>query len=597
MKLSRGSFVKYAATLLGTLILGLLSVGVTPADSAVLYKSYLVKYDRGWDILCDPYVVQNNDWVYKIFRQKGELSAKDFSEFLHIFKRLNPHIKNIDRIRPNQNIIIPLKKIEPGTFPNQSSGVVSIPFVTISKLSDLLSSYAKPYEVRKGNTISELIADRFGTYGTQSYREGVQLFKTINPEVVNLNVIYVGQQVNLPDVALKNQAWYQSLFDKAGRIKEELTGTALNASAAAQAPLVTSSIMAKPPPVDPISETAAVLDGKLLNRGTYYFPRQGKEDFALDLSRYPVIEMKDGSRIIFADKTDTAKTDMNLLQSLWKKVNIIEVAKDTPVDTILGAVFKDTEKETTDTEISFSDNGMDVVVTAKWIKTHPPEEDGATRHTCISLIEDENQLTSDAIVRYLDQHLVTIKDIFEHEVGKQTAQRTTASSKPFVLPDVITLSPVQRKAFVKDLVEALGHQYSKDITVTFPYAGIQVQAASNLVSTAGGKEFLIDFGDLYGEAVTEIQKTGLATIQITQADSMATLITLILDAIGEPYVRDPVFYAAKRTPVFNTKMEIKGYLVSTTKNAEVLISAIPLHNRVLQFLNEDDVKVVLAGRL
>jgi len=72
--------------------------------SAVLYRSYVVKYDRGWDILCDAYRVQKDDWVYKIFRQKGEISSSDFREFLSIFKRLNPHIRDIDRIRPTQDI-------------------------------------------------------------------------------------------------------------------------------------------------------------------------------------------------------------------------------------------------------------------------------------------------------------------------------------------------------------------------------------------------------------------------------------------------------------------------------------------------------------
>jgi len=291
MKQAKDSIFKPAATLLGILLLWVLCITATPAHSAVLYKSYLVKYDQGWDILCDPYVVQNNDWVYKIFRQKGELSAKDFREFINIFKRLNPHIHNIDRIRPNQNIIIPLKKIEPGTFPNQSSGVVSIPFVTISKLSDLIGSYANPYEVRKGNTISKLIAERFGTYGTKSYLEGIQLFKTINPQVNDINVIYTGQQIKLPDAALKNQAWYQSLFDRVGRIKNELVGTP--PSTPASTPPTTSRIL--PSPSDPVSETAAVLNGKLLNKGTYYFPRKGEEDYALDLTRYPVIELKDGT--------------------------------------------------------------------------------------------------------------------------------------------------------------------------------------------------------------------------------------------------------------------------------------------------------------
>jgi len=593
MKQRKGSFLRTVATLLGILLLWVLCITVTPSTSAVLYKSYLVKYDHGWDILCDPYVVQNNDWVYKIFRQKGELSAKDFSEFINIFKRLNPHIHNIDRIRPNQNIIIPLKKIEPGTFPNQSSGVVSIPFVTISKLSDLLDSYAKSHEVRKGNTISKLIAERFGTYGTKSYQEGIQLFKTINPQVSDINLIYIGQQLKLPDVALKNQAWYQSLFDKVGRIKKELTGTSL--SAPALTPAATNSIVKTP--ADPVSETAAVLNGKLLNRGTYFFPRKGKEDFELDLSRFPVIEMKDGSRIVFVNKTDASKSDLNLLRSSWKNVNIIEIEKDTPVDTILGTVFKDTAKEITQTEISFSDNGMDVVVTAKWIKPSPPDEDGTTRHTCISLIDDTAEKTSDAIMRYLDQHRVVIKDILESEVGIHEPERSTASSAPFVLPDVVTLTPINRKAFARGLIEAMGNKYSTDITVSFPYAGIQVQAVSNLVSIGGGREFLIDFGDLYGDAITEIQKTGLKVVQVKQDDSMITLIKHILDAIGEPYVADPVFYAAKRPADFNTKIKIKGFLANKTNGSRVLVSVIPLHNRVLQFFNEDDVKVVLTGLL
>ena len=206
-----------------------------------------------------------------------------------------------------------------------------------------------------------------------------------------------------------------------------------------------------------------------------------------------------------------------------------------------------------------------------------------------------SQKTSDAIVRYLDQHLVTIKDIFETEVGIEQPGSSTASSTPFVLPDVITLTPIYRKTFVRGLMEALGSQYSTDITITFPYAGIQVQAVSNLVSTDGGKEFLIDFGDLYGDAVTEIQKTGLSVVKINPDDDMKTLITRLLVAMDAPYISNPVFYAAKRPADFNTKLKIEGFLITPKKGSRVLISTIPLHNRVLQFFNEDNVKVVLAG--
>ena len=102
------------------------------AYSAFLYKSYIVRYDRGWDILCEPYVVKKNDWVFKLFRQKGEIAHRDFPEFLKVFKRLNPHVRDINRIRPGQQIIIPLKKISQEGLVEQSSNIVTIPFVTIS---------------------------------------------------------------------------------------------------------------------------------------------------------------------------------------------------------------------------------------------------------------------------------------------------------------------------------------------------------------------------------------------------------------------------------------------------------------------------------
>jgi len=590
MKLLKRFLEKPSLGLVG-LLLWLLAAAPTPADAAVLYKSFLVKYDRGWDILCDPYIVQKDDWVYKIFRQKGELSAKDFREFLSIFRRLNPHIQNIDRIRPNQHIIIPLKKIEPGTFPDQASGTVTIPFVTISKITDLINSYASNYQVRRGDSISKLLSKRFGQYGSKSYQDGVQLFKTINPQVVDLNFIYVGQQLKLPESSIQNQAWYQSLFDKSGGIKKELTGTNLGGAPPVSPTPIASNVKS---PEDPISETVSALDGKLRNRGTYFFPRKGQADFELDLSRFPVMEMKDGTRIVFAKKTDAARADLDELPRLWDKVRIVDIEESSRADTILNRVMQKTDTLTPLSEVSFSDHGMDVTVTAKWIKASPPDPDGIVRHTCISSIEDKNQKTPDTIVRYLDQHNIVIKDILENKTPADM-EPDTASSAPYVLPDILALVPIQRKAFARDLIEALGCQYAKDIAVSFPYAGIQIQAVSNLVITPHGKDFLLDFGDLYGDAIQEIEKTGLKVVQIKHDTDIKTLIARILSEIEAAYINDPILHAAKRPVQYNTRMSIRGFMVTKQDGSKILISVIPLHNSILQFLNQDKIKVILVG--
>ena len=133
-------------------------------------KSYIVRSDRNQDILCEPYIVQKNDWVYKLFRQKGEISNRDFPEFLAIFKRLNPHVQNINTIRPGQTILIPLKKMDYGSLPGQSDGVVTIPFVTISKVSDILHQYSSKQKIKRGDTLYGIMSRQFAPFGSKAFQ-------------------------------------------------------------------------------------------------------------------------------------------------------------------------------------------------------------------------------------------------------------------------------------------------------------------------------------------------------------------------------------------------------------------------------------------
>ena len=164
----------------------------SPANAALWDKHYIVKRDQGKDILCDPYIVQENDWIYKIFRQKGEISEQDFPTFLEIFARLNPQIDDINRIYPGSLILIPLKIITQDTLPAHPSGSVIIPFASISNRP------IKTILIRKGDTVSKLISQHFGNYGSKGYQEAIRLFQELNPQITDLNRVMVGQKVRLP---------------------------------------------------------------------------------------------------------------------------------------------------------------------------------------------------------------------------------------------------------------------------------------------------------------------------------------------------------------------------------------------------------------
>jgi len=567
-----------------------------PARGALLYKSYVVKRDRGREILCDPYIVQKNDWVLKLFKKKGEISQKDFPEFLRIFERINPHIADINRISPGQHILIPLKKLTRDALPGQSTGIVTLPFVTISDVPDILKSYSTDYTVKRGDFVSRIIAKRYGTYGSRSYREGVQLFKILNPDVTNLNRIYTGQKLRLPDPRLRKQPWYRSLFDSSGKMNIGLVLKDLKRTdKAASGAFVPKAKSKKERPKNPISKAASILNAKLLTKGIYYFPRKGKEDLEIDLSRFPVIELKEGIRILVSRGKPIGKSDLKLIKSFWKNVDVVSLATDAPEEKVFDSVFNAIGKDPEKNRLSFSDNGLKVEVRARWIIKKPSFTRNRKRHICIMLINNQDEHTPESISHYLKQHGIIIKDIRlgKKKTGKKARRSDDQRSDDRITGDPLkTVSTLNRRIFIKDLATTLGYKFAQNISITFPYAGIQVKAVSNLISLKDGNLLLVDFGDFFGDAIQAIRKTGLDIIQLKARDDIRNIIQKLLRAINNTYSTDPTFFAAKRSVFNNISLTIPGFLVSNPGTSKLLLSAVPLHDEIIHFLNKQKINII-----
>lgn len=572
-----------------------------PVIAAFLYKTYVVQQDRGTDILCDPYIVQKNDYVVKVFRQKGEISTADFQEFLGIFRRINPHIQNINVIQTNQNIFIPLKKLKPNTFPGQDTGVITIPFVTIAKVSDLISSYSAEYQIQPGDTISVLIAKQFGDYGSELYKEGIKLFKLNNPEVKNLNRIVAGQKVQLPSPNLVNETWYESLFDSTGSLRTDMDPAAQSAKApepAAPGERAASSPQLPIPKAEPqpqktagsaFEAAAAALDAKLTDSGMYYFPGRDGQEVALDLALSPLMELKDGNRLIFPQGNRLQEKDVAVIKTHWPQAKIAPLPDGASAEKVLEAAFQSLGTELLDNVLAFGDNGVGVVVRARWIIQEPAAAGMTPRRECITLIGSAAETTPDAISRYLEQNNIILREVFK---GKEIT-RDKSGVMRYTIPDADQNTNEGSKPadLVKSVAALLGFQYTENTTISFPYGGIQIAATSNLISSDDGQKILVDYGELYGDAVSLIQKTGLDVIQIKADDDAGSILRKVFKALKTPFAENPVFLAAKRPETYNIAITIPGFRV-TRPDSDLLISAVPLHYEITQFLIENGVKIV-----
>ncbi|MBW2367862.1 MAG: LysM peptidoglycan-binding domain-containing protein, partial [Deltaproteobacteria bacterium] len=423
------------------------------SHGAFLYKSYIIRHDRGQDILCDPYIVQKDDYVLKIFKQRGEIAHVDFPKFLRIFRRINPQIRDIDRILPGQHIFIPLKKLVDNSFPGQELGVVTIPFVTISDIPQILKDHSESYRIQSGDTISTLLARRFGRYGSSAYQEGLRILKAMNPRLDNVNLIYSGQKIWLPRQALVNQPWYESLFDSAGNLIR-VTQKTIAAS---------KNDINKNQPTDdqtdsrdPLARAATILDAKLYDRGIYYFPRPGRPDYQLNLARYPILELESGKRILIdtpPGAREMSQEDFSHIDKYWD-VSKVSLPADSSLEQLFDTLVPVLNDGPMPHQVTFTDNGVTISVRSKWVLDSLQDE----KNLGIIFISNPEERTPKMILSYLKNHGIDLLEIVA-ETPEPMGERPTD-----VYGQVVSIDAAAHpKQLVKALLGVLDVNYSMDV--------------------------------------------------------------------------------------------------------------------------------------
>ncbi len=590
MKLTaRWSGIGFCGILL-VLAFSLLSVS---ARAAFLYKSYIVKRAENQDILCDSYIVQKDDYVLKIFRQRGEISNTDFPDFLKIFKTINPQVQNIDKILPGQQIFIPLKKLAPESVPDQDFGVVTIPFVTSTEIDDILKEHSDEYEVKRGDTVSELLTAHFGRYGTEAYNEGLSIFKAMNPQIENVNLILVGQQLWVPKKSLQNELWYESLFDANGNVVQSRPAEAAENKENKTSGEETATTVAAETNA-PLTEAARILDAKLYRKGTYYFPRPGRSDLQLDLTAFPILETGDGARVLITTpggKKRLTDEGLSVLKSYWKNLVVAQLPENASLSQILDSVVGSLVGGTISGKRVYDDDGIQVSIQSRWMLDQP-NRDGILS---ISTVKGDSEKLSRSMVDYLKKFRVVIKEV----VLSDTSGASATVPEPSVSYGQIPALDVSmdRKTFVRNLLGVLGVTFQQNVTVSFAYAGIQIQAVTNALNRSDGLLVLVDFGDLQGDAVKTIEKAGFQIIQVPTTGDVKAFIPELLNAAGIICEKTPSFSAARWSGSDNITITLPGFLAKKDKSSQVLLATIPVPDDLARFFIKKGIDVVILSNL
>ncbi|WDP92122.1 MAG: LysM peptidoglycan-binding domain-containing protein [Desulfobacter sp.] len=295
------------------------------------FKQYTIfTYDHK-DYLCEPYKVKKNDWLYKIFRQKGEISASDFPRFLRIFRKLNPQLSNIDAIAPGNRIMIPLKEVDKATYVQKKEGIVEVPVLEFSlKLTKKeVDAYIHSHVVKSGDTVSALLGKEFLKKGGAVSEVGKKTFTSLNPEIKDINRIYAGSHVLIPEADILSQPWLETLLETGYRNIDSV-----RPSPPAKQKRVTSREQETPPrailspgDISRLKRYAQLIQGTVMNKGKVFFPgKDGEPAQILDLSKTPVLEAPSGQKTLILPNESKAETlDRDLVTAMkdyWKGIRL-----------------------------------------------------------------------------------------------------------------------------------------------------------------------------------------------------------------------------------------------------------------------------------
>jgi hypothetical protein len=282
------------------------------------YKQYKVYDYKGEKVLCEPYVVQKDDWLYKIFRRKGVISTDNFPLFIDIFSNINPGVDNVDVIEAGSSILIPLRKITEDDYKEKEPGIVQVPVINYADVPETFKPYVAAKKVKRGDFVSTLIDKQFLHRDGSITPQGIKAFQLANPGIKNIDLIYEDSSILLPDPKLLSQPWFQSLFakkttnlnvQKAKIIKKQKASAKVNEYQSSQ-----------------LEKYASLIGGSLSSSGNYYFPDQNNNMSKIDLSITPMISMENGQKILLIPEDTYNESIVNALKQRWENIKIQRIS-------------------------------------------------------------------------------------------------------------------------------------------------------------------------------------------------------------------------------------------------------------------------------
>jgi LysM repeat protein len=436
------------------------------------------------------YIVQKGDNLSTIIRRKLGKPAAESAAVTRQVRKLNPQIRDVNRIYPGQQITLP-RLAEPG-----KTG----------------------YVVRKGDSLSAILHARLGVPAAEMAR-WIGLTKKLNPDLVNANRIYPGQTLILPD---RGEAAPGPVEQAAGPADAQK----------ADAPVFRPTDR----DLDIISAVVRQSGGTVARSGKVFIPLTEEDHLAVDCADIPMVELADGSRIFLDYGRQIPADTAGLVRSRWPNFTVVSDGGE-GVYAALAGIFGASRDYTFRRHEGALTLGAVPVLTLRvdWILSRKGP-DGQQNALCgIIRTSGRSQPLPEPVARFAEKHGVPVLEIDE-ETGTVRIRQALPPA-----PDIRSLNAGGNRALVGSLLDALGYAYEKDQRMPVPDAaqdGTPQAIRTDYSVRIGARTVIIQFGDLPSQLQVRLSEKGMGLVQIAGDDDRKTALEKVLKGLDIPYAQE-----------------------------------------------------------
>ena len=439
-----------------------------------------------------PYVIKEGEWLLRIMRAEAGITSRRLS----ILKELNPEIRDLNKIRPGQVVILPEME-----RPASPEGQDSSPTLN--------------YSIRKGDSISR-IAMRELKVRFPELRKAVDDIKRLNPDIKNYNMIYPGQTLQLPRKSIV-------ITKQEARASEAELSLKVAKDDAKDKPVVLPQTH-----LDIIRVVINRMNGSLITLGKYYIPIPQLGEVTIDCSTIPVVEMDDGSSIFLDFSSSMPDTLKNMIQSNWKNYRSVEAGNTDDTGEIIRKIVNASNiyTMTRRTAPYAIGNGPTLLLSLDWIITKKAQ-DTKPYLQGLSFVSDDSRLLPKPMIEYAERNGMMITEILDGQ------GILSISDEKYASPQMSRLNVSTNIELANSLLNEFGYQTTRDAGVAILDAstsGFDLSIKTDLLVKMADRQIIILSKKIPQQFIDSLKTRGTETVILEGEDTKKTVIEKVLMA-------------------------------------------------------------------